>query len=176
MRAAAGIAALAAALACATGAEAAAAPTLAVAALPGHPGQLSLVAHLPGAAGRSIAFFVVSTEFKQPRDVPIGTAETAAGGTARIVYRPTWSGEERFVARLATPGVHAAQATAVYRVTASAPGPLYAGANPGRPLASVGQLFLDVILGLVALVWLSLGVTLAIAIGWLPRLARESVE
>jgi hypothetical protein len=122
-------------------------------------------------AGRTVAFFVVSREFKQPVNVPIGTADTAADGSAKISYKPTWSGDQTFIARLVGPGPHAKAATAKYRVAASTPGPLAASASPGRPLASVGHVFLEVILILAALVWLSLIIVLAIAFGWMPRLA-----
>ncbi len=150
--------------------------TLSIAARPQHPATLILVARLPGSskrAGRTIAFFVVSREFQQPLNIPIGTAETAADGSARLSYKPTWSGEEAFVAKLVGPAPHVRAATARYRVTASTPGPLAAAANPGRPLASVGHVFLGVILTVAALVWLSLIITLAITFGWMPRLAGD---
>lgn len=153
--------------------------TLSIAARPHHPTTLVLVSHLRSSskrAGRFIAFFVVSTEFKQPMNVPIGTAKTTADGSAKISYTPTWSGEETFVAKLVGSGTHVRAATAHYRVTASTPGPLAATANPGRPLASVGGVFLDVILTVVALVWLSLIIVLAIAFGWMPRLAGEGID
>lgn len=148
--------------------------TLSVAERPQHPRTLILVSRLRSSskrAGRSIAFFVVSREFKQPVDVPVGTADTAADGSAKISYRPTWSGEQTFIAKLVGPGPHVRAATAQYRVTASTPGSLVATAGPGRPLASVGHVFLDVILTLAALVWAGLIVMLAIAFGWMPRLA-----
>lgn len=153
--------------------------TLSVAARPHHPAELTLVSRLRSSShegGRSVAFSVVSTEFGQTRDVPIGTVETAADGTAHVRYDPTWSGEQRFVARLTGPGAHVPAATVSYRVTTSTPGPLSAGANPARPLASVGHVFLGVILTLVVLVWLGLMITLVLAIGWMPRLAGGRVD
>ncbi len=159
-------------------ATAPAALTLSVVARPHHPSDVTVVARLQsgsGDGGRTISFFVVSTEFAQPRDVPIGTAKTTADGTASVAYKPTWSGREKFIAKLASPGAQAA-ATAYYRVTASTPGPLFAGANPARPLSSMGHVFLDVILSIVALVWLGLITMVALAVGWLPRLAREGID
>lgn len=153
--------------------------TLTVAPRPRHPNQLTLVARLHRSAARgakTIAFFVVSTEFKQPANVPIGTAETGASGTAQLTYTPTWRGEERFVAKLTGSGAHVPAATVAYRVAASAPGPLDAVANPGWPLASVGKVFLDTILAVVAFVWLGLIVTLAVAFGWMPRLAGRGID
>lgn len=151
--------------------------TLSVTARAHHPAELTLVSRLgSGERGRSVAFFVVSTEFGPPRNVPIGTAATAANGTASIGYRPTWSGEEQFVAELTGPGARVPPATASYRVTASTPGLLSVGANPARPLASVGRVFLAVILTVVALVWLGLIITLVLAIGWMPRLAGRGVD
>lgn len=153
--------------------------TLSVAARPHHPAELTLVSRLGSSSdkrGRSVAFFVVSTEFGQHRDVPIGTAETAADGTASVRYKPTWSGTEQFVAKLTGPGAQVPAATASYRVTASTPGLLSAGANPARPLAAVGHVFLDVILTIVALVWLGLIITLVLAIGWMPRLAGGGID
>ncbi|HET7354434.1 MAG TPA: hypothetical protein VFJ11_10350 [Gaiellaceae bacterium] len=145
--------------------------SLTVAPKPGDPTRLTLVAHLPGSAGEPVAFFVVSKEFGSARNVPIGVTRAGADGTARMTYTPTWSGTQQFVVKLARPGARARSATAEYRVTASKPGPLSAGANPPRPLASVGHVFLTVILTIVTLIWLSLLITLALAFGRLPRLA-----
>lgn len=163
-------------------ASSAAAPnslTLSIVVRPHHPTTLILTSRLRSSskrAGRSIAFFVVSREFGQPMNIRIGTAETAANSRAKITYKPTWAGEETFVAKLVGPGPHVRAATAHYRVTASAPGPLAATANPGRPLASVGHVFLDVILAVAAFVWLSLVAMLAIAFGWMPRLASGTAR
>jgi hypothetical protein len=67
--------------------------TLSVAPRAHHPAQLTLVSHLQRSSGdmggKTVAFFVVSTEFKTPIDVPIGTAETTADGSARLDYVPT---------------------------------------------------------------------------------------
>ena len=145
--------------------------SLAVAPKSGDPARLTLVAHLPGSAGKPVAFFVVSKEFGPARKVLIGVAKSGADDAARIAYTPTWSGMQQFVVELARPGARAPSATAQYRVTAFKPGPLSASANPPRPLASVGNHFLTVILTVVALVWLSLFITLALAFGWMPRLA-----
>lgn len=148
--------------------------TLRVVPRPNHPAELTLVSQVRqgshGFGGKTVAFFVVSMEFKNPINVPLGTAETAANGTARLVYAPTWSGEERFVAQLTSPRV---EATASHRVTASTPGPLAAAANPARPLASVGRVFLDVILAVVAAVWLGLFAVVALASGRMPRLGAR---
>lgn len=162
-----------AALGAAPLARAAGGSSLSVAARAGGPARLALVARLHGASrGATVAFFVVSREFGDPRNVPIGVAKVGASGTARIDYRPTWSGVQQFVAKLAG----GPTATAAYRVAAAAPGPLHDTANPGRPLASVGHVFLDVILSVAALVWLSLAVTLVLAFARLPRLAGEGTD
>ena len=144
---------------------------LTVAPKPGDRPRLTLVAHLPGSAGEPVAFFVVSREFGSARNVPIGVTKAGKDGTARLTYVPTWTGAQQFIGKLARPGARASSATAEYRVTSSKPGPLTAGANPPRPLASVGHVFLTVILMIVALIWLSLLFTLALAFGRLPRLA-----
>ena len=161
-----------AALGAASTAAAAGRARLTVAPKPANPARLMLVAHLPGSTGKPVAFFVVSKEFGRARNVPIGVAKAGAGG-ARLVYTPTWSGVQTFVAELAHPR---ARATAQYRVAAFKQGPLAASANPPRPLASVGNNFLAVILTVVGLVWLSLVVTLALAFGWMPRLASVEKE
>jgi hypothetical protein len=162
---------VAAALGVASPVAAGSGASLQVAPKPGDPTRLILVAHLPRSAGKPVAFFVVSREFGPARKVPIGVAKASADAAARIAYRPTWSGPQQFVAQLARPGSGAPSATAKYRVTVSKPGPLAASANPPRPLASVGHNFLIVILTVVALVWLSLFITLALAFGRLPQLA-----
>ncbi len=152
--------------------------TLSVAARPHDPTDLTLVSHLQSSSdngGKSVAFFVVSTQFKQPEDVPIGTAKTAADGTASVSYKPTWSGKEQFVAKLTSPGAQVPAATAYYRVTASTPGPLYAAANPARPLSFIGHIFLGVVLTIVALIWLGLIIMLVAAVGWMPRLAGGGI-
>jgi len=153
--------------------------TLSVAARPHNPAELTLVSRLQsssGSGGKSVAFFVVSTEFEKAREVPIGTAKTAADGTASVRYKPTWSGKEQFVARLTGAGTQAPTASAYYRVVSSTPGPLFAGANPARPLSSVGHIFLRVILTTVALVWLGLIIMLVLAVAWMPRLAGRGID
>ena len=145
--------------------------SLVVAPKPGDPSRLTLVAHLPGSAGEPVAFFVVSKEFGSARKVPIGVAKVGTDGVARVAYTPTWGGAQQFVVKPARPSAGAPSATAEYRVTASKPGPLFASANPPRPLASVGHSFLLVILTVVVLVWSTLFMTLALAFGRLPRLA-----
>lgn len=160
-----------AALAAVSPAAADSGASLAVAPKPGDPMRLTLVGHLPGSAGKPMAFFVVSREFGSARKVPIGIAKAGANDAARIAYTPTWSGTQQFVVEIARPRAGAPSATAQYRVTASKPGPLAASANPPHPLASVGHHFLLVILTVVALVWLSLFITLVLAFGWMPRLA-----
>jgi hypothetical protein len=153
--------------------------TLSVAARPHKPAELTLVSRLrssSGSGGKSVAFFVVSTEFGKAMEVPIGTAKTAADGTASVRYKPTWSGKEQFVARLISSGAHAPAASASYRVASSTSGPLFAGANPARPLSSVGHIFLRVILTTVALVWLGLIIIVVLAVAWMPRLAGRGID
>ena len=153
--------------------------TLSVASRPPNPTDLTLVSRLQsssGNGGKTVAFFVVSTEFEKARELPIGTAKTAADGTASVRYKPTWSGKEQFVAKLTSSGTHVPAATAYYRVVSSTPGPLFAGANPARPLSSVGHIFLRVILTTVALVWLGLIIMLVLAVGWMPRLAGRGID
>jgi hypothetical protein len=153
--------------------------TLSVASRPPNPTDLTLVSRLQsssGNGGKTVAFFVVSTEFEKARELPIGTAKTAADGTASVRYKPTWSGKEQFVAKLTSSGTHVPAARAYYRVVSSTPGPLFAGANPARPLSSVGHIFLRVILTTVALVWLGLIIMLVLAVGWMPRLAGRGID
>jgi hypothetical protein len=153
--------------------------TLSVAPRPPNPTDLTLVSRLQsssGNGGKTVAFFVVSTEFEKARELPIGTAKTAADGTASVRYKPTWSGKEQFVAKLTSSGTHVPAASAYYRVVSSTPGPLFAGANPARPLSSVGHIFLRVILTSVALIWLGLIIMLVLAVGWMPRLAGRGID
>lgn len=152
--------------------------TLSVASRPPNPTDLTLVSRLQsssGNGGKTVAFFVVSTEFEKARELPIGTAKTAADGTASVRYKPTWSGKEQFVAKLTSSGTHVPAASAYYRVVSSTPGPLFAGANPARPLSSVGHIFLRVILTSVALIWLGLIIMLVLAVAWMPRLAGRGI-
>jgi hypothetical protein len=153
--------------------------TLSVASRPPNPTDVTLVSRLQsssGNGGKTVAFFVVSTEFEKARELPIGTAKTAADGTASVRYKPTWSGKEQFVAKLTSSGTHVPAASAYYRVVSSTPGPLFAGANPARPLSSVGHIFLRVILTSVALIWLGLIIMLVLAVGWMPRLAGRGID
>ncbi len=149
--------------------------TLTVAPAPDNPQDLLLTSHLAGAtkdSPQSIAFFVVSNEFGQPLEVALGSADVDKDGDASLEYAPTWSGEQEFVARLAgMDPKDAPVANASYDVTDSAVGPLAAGANPGRPFVFMGTPFLGALLGLVAIVWLTLIVTLVTVMRRLPRLA-----
>lgn len=155
----------------------AAAPTvtLTVAPAPGNAQHLLLSSHLAGAAKdspQSIAFFVVSEQFGQPVEVLLGSESVDKDGDASLEYAPTWSGEQEFVARLAGMDPEdAPAANATYDVTAAAVGPLAAGANPTRPFLFMGMPFLAALLGLVAVVWLTLIVTLVVVVRRLPRLA-----
>jgi hypothetical protein len=160
-------------------APAAASLALSVATRPGHPAELLLASRLRGGShtsGGSVAFFVVSREFKSPAEVPIGTAKMAADGVARLIYRPTWSGRQELLAKLALPGAHVPAASAYYSVTTSTPGPLFAAANPTRRFSSTGSIFMNVIRTLVALIWLSLIVILVMVRARMPRLAREGTD
>ncbi len=151
--------------------------TLSIAERPHDPSELTLVARLRGSsagAGKSVTFFVVSREFKQPMRIPIGTAKTAADGRALIRYKPTWAGRQVFVAQLA--GAHPLVATSSHYVSASAPGKLSPGANPPRPLASVGNVFLRMILSVVALIWLALLAVLALVGTRMPHMAHEGID
>ena len=155
--------------------------TLKVAPRPGTPGTLLLTSHLEGDSSggdRSITFFVVTTEFGQGQDVPIGTATIAAHGAASISYKPTWSGKEQFVAKLSAnpPGAPTPMATSYYRVTVSAPGPLDATANPARPLAFIGHIFLGMVLTILVLIWLGLITMLVVVARRMPRLAGGGIE
>jgi hypothetical protein len=151
---------------------------LSVAPQPGKPGNLVLTSHLQGGSrngAESVAFFVVTTEFGKDQNVPIGSAKIAGDGTARIIYTPTWSGEQQFVARLTgSAAASAPTATADYRVSTDAVGPLYAAANPPRPFSFMGSAFLAALLTIVALVWLTLIITLLVVVRGLPRLAQRS--
>jgi hypothetical protein len=162
-------------------APAAAAPpflTLTVATPTDHALVLTLTSRLEGVphpAGKAVTFFVLSTEFGR-HEVKIATARTAADGRAAVRYHPTWSGDERFVARVRGVGARVRAATASYSVVVSRPGPLAARANPGRPLASVGNVFLDTALTAVAVVWLVLIGMLVAAFAWMPRLAGRGTD
>ncbi len=152
--------------------------TLTVTRAADNPKDLVLSSHLTGAAkdsSPSIAFFVVSDEFGQPLEVSLGSVEVDKNGDASLEYAPTWSGEQQFVARLAGMDRETApSANASYNVTDRAVGPLAAAANPARPFLFMGMPFLGALLGLVALVWLTLIVTLGAVIRRLPRLADRT--
>ncbi len=139
-------------------------------------GSLTLTSQVEGESslsGHSVSFFVVSKEFGNPVNVPIGTATIGSAGTASVTYKPTWSGETQFVVKL--PGASAkttVTATSSYAVATYTPGPLYSGANPKRPLSAVGHVFVASALTLVALVWLTLITFLVLARWRLPQLAE----
>lgn len=126
--------------------------------------------------GQQVSFFVVTKEFtKTSLDVPIGSATTGSNGTASITYKPTWTGNQDFVAKLTTTGTKTAvTATASYDVLATTPGPLYSASNPARPLSRVGHFFVGSALAIVAIVWLTLITFLILAKARLPRLAGDS--
>lgn len=161
----------------ATPAPAAPPTSMALSVAPGSAGSstLTLVSQLEGGSslgGRTISFFVVTKEFGNSLDVPIGTAKTASDGTASVTYKPTWSGSQPFVAKLAGAAAGTAlSATTSYTVAAFSPGPLYSTSNPSRPLSSVGHIFVAAALALVALVWLTLISFLVMAGRLLPRFA-----
>lgn len=52
-----------------------------------------------GAIGLQLVRFSATVEFLGTRRVLLGTVETDTSGTARLTYRPTWSGLQRIVAR-----------------------------------------------------------------------------
>jgi hypothetical protein len=140
--------------------------------------DLVLSSHLTGVSKdrpQSIAFFVVSEQFGQPLEVGLGSVAVDKNGDASLEYAPTWSGEQQFVARLeGMDPKDAPAANASYNVTDAAMGPLAAAANPARPFLFMGMPFLGALLGLVAIVWLTLLITLAVVIRRLPRLADRT--
>lgn len=138
--------------------------------------SLRLTSQLQGSSslkGQQVSFFVVTKEFeKTSLDVPIGTATTGSDGSASVTYKPTWTGSQQFVAKLANGSSKSTvTATASYDVLATAPGPLYSTSNPARPLSRVGHFFVGSALTLVAIVWLTLITFLILAKTRLPRLA-----
>ena len=118
---------------------------LSVAPQPGKPGNLVLTSHLQGGSrngAESVAFFVVTTEFGKDQNVPIGSAKVAGDGTARIIYTPTWSGEQQFVARLTgSAAASAPTATADYRVSTDAVGPPLCRCQPTQTIFFHGLRF-----------------------------------
>ena len=151
--------------------------TLAVAPASGLPLSLTLTASVPAslAAGAgSVDFFVVTTEFGKPQLVPLGAARLNPNGLASSSYKPTWDGRQEFVAKLASPASDPATATAYYQVTNSAPGSLYATANPAKLFSPAGNAFVIALLTIVALVWLTLLATLWRVAHLLPGLASDA--
>lgn len=160
-------------------AAAAPGPALALTVTPqrSNPANLVLTAELRGSstAKQSIDFFVVSTEFGRAMNVGIGSATLGRDGRASVIYAPTWTGSTQFLARLG--GLTAKDsltATATYVVTADTVGALSPAANPARPFLFMGEPFLGLLLGVVALVWLTLIITLLVVVRGLPRLAGHA--
>lgn len=143
-----------------------------------NPSNLVLTAELRGGSstsGQSIDFFVVSTEFGRAMNVAVGSATLGRDGKASVIYTPTWTGSTQFVARLGGPSEKdSLTATATYVVTAGSVGPLNPAGNPDRPFQFMGEPFLGVLLGVVALVWLTLIITLLVVARRLPRLAGRA--
>ena len=138
------------------------------------PEQLVLTSRVQGAAGtagRSVTFYVVTRQFGDERTVPIGSADLERDGTASVTYRPTWNGDQRFVAHLDGDPATAPSGSASYQVTASTEGPYYPLANQPRPFGPLGRVFVDVLLATVALVWLTLVLTVVRVARGLPHRA-----
>ena len=149
--------------------------TLSAKAQADRPDRLVLTSHLSSApvpAGTSVNFFVVSKEFGQDREVPIGTADVDRNGSASITYRPTWAGSQKFVVHLAGGSADAGPTgVTTYNVATAAPGPYQALANEPRPFGPMGRVFVEVLLAVVALVWLTLIVTVVRVARGLPKRA-----
>jgi hypothetical protein len=145
--------------------------TLFVAPKHGDSQALILKSHIAGGGvetGKSVCFFVVTTQFGKADDVLIGTATVSdTTPTPDLVYEPTWTGTQEFVAKLST-GIRPCAATTAprptatsadpsatvhYRVVTSTSGPLEAKANPQRPLSVIGKVFGGSALFVVAAIW-----------------------
>jgi Ni/Fe-hydrogenase subunit HybB-like protein len=110
--------------------------------------------NLPLAKTR-VRFFQLTTEFgPQGQLVPIGTATTGKTGTAKLAYRPTVAGPQKFVAKYAG-SASAGAATAKTTVNITSAQSAYRPAAP-KPLAGLGKITVGVLLMIVALIWLTL--------------------
>lgn len=123
-------------------------------------GPVRLTATLTGADGRPLGKEEI--RFRQASDVfgakapyvPIGTAVTDGKGVASITYKSTVAGQQRFAAAYAG-DARAGAATAATVVTVRTAYPAYAAAPP-KGLEHVGSVTVDVLLAVVAAVWLTL--------------------
>ena len=130
-------------------------------------GSMELAAVLAGPHGQrvadaSVAFAFSTTEFGTPaRLVPLGSATTDKAGIARLtlgsdadhMWRPTANGPQEFVATYNSAGAKPLTATTTINVTIARSA--YHPA-PAKPLASVGNVLVVVLFGIVASIWLTL--------------------
>lgn len=136
-----------------------------------------------GALGLQLVRFSATVEFLGTRPVLLGTVETDTSGTARLTYRPTWSGLQRIVARTSFDDGTAVSNEALLEV-ADAVSPL---ARPSERLTVVGSWAGPVaaavalsVWGLLALVLVRVvvGVSRATAVarrnGWSERQGRSA--
>lgn len=120
-------------------------------------GSFRLSATVTTAEGRAQSqapvTFLAATEFFGSRWVPVGTAVTDTSGTATIVYTPTWNGDQRLIARAASPQGALESQPVNIEVSGALPG--VTTEPPDLPIVRAWALPIGVVV--VLLVWLILG-------------------
>jgi Ni/Fe-hydrogenase subunit HybB-like protein len=126
-------------------------------------GKVQLTATLTSAQGQplpkaKVAFLLSTTEFGSPaRLIAVGSATTDKSGTARLKYQPKVTGKQGFAASYTAAGAgpDAKPVTSSTTVAVTVARSPYHPA-PAKPLASVGNVLILVLFGIVAAIWLTL--------------------
>jgi Ni/Fe-hydrogenase subunit HybB-like protein len=125
-------------------------------------GSVQLTAALFGSDGlpladTDVAFSFATKQFgPKERLVQLGKVATGANGKARLTYKPTVTGPQRFVAS-SVAAADAKPVTADTNVTVTVAQSAYRPAPP-KPLADVGKILVVALFAIVAGIWLTLGV------------------
>jgi len=123
-------------------------------------GSVQLTAMLFGADGlpladTAVAFSYATKQFgPEERLVPLGKATTGTNGKAKLTYKPTVVGHQKFVAS-SVAAAEAKPVTAETKVVVTVAESAYHPAPP-KPLADVGKVLVAALFAIVAAIWLTL--------------------
>lgn len=125
-------------------------------------------------AGYQVSFSVHVEQFSGAPLLALGSATTDAAGEATLTYRPTWAGRQALVATATSPrGGTLGPATTSFTAL-SASHPFTGSVEASRPDGVIGRWVAGVLLGVLALLWVTLvGLVVRVNLSLGPRPGPE---
>lgn len=107
-------------------------------------------------AGYQVSFSVHVEQFSGAPLLALGSAATDAAGEATLTYRPTWTGSQALVATATSPGGSTLGPATASFTALSASHPFAGTVEASRPDGVIGRWVAGVLLGVLAILWVTL--------------------